>query len=221
MNYSRIYTDICNSAPKLSWKGERKHSPKWNNKDDQYREGHRIIPGCLGGKYVEENVVFLTPEEHYVVHQLLVKMHPEKNELLYAAHMMTVSKNGIQRGNKYYGWLRRKMSETMKKDFKGQRRSIKTEWKKGLIPWNKGLKLGKSNLSGTIWITNGKENKRIEKTDIIPEGWKRGQFKSHYTNNGKTGKRIISEETKRKMKESAKRRMHLVQRDSSGVFVRK
>lgn len=35
---------------------------------------------------------------------------------------------------------------------------------------------GTNNYSyGTIWITNGKENRRIKKVDIIPEGWYNGR----------------------------------------------
>ena len=41
----------------------------------------------------------------------------------------------------------------------------------------KGYGIGESNSQfGTIWITNGIENKKIKKTDIIPEGWRNGRF---------------------------------------------
>jgi len=33
----------------------------------------------------------------------------------------------------------------------------------------------KNSQYGTIWITNGIENKKIKKSDSIPEGWKRGR----------------------------------------------
>lgn len=37
-------------------------------------------------------------------------------------------------------------------------------------------KIGEKNGSyGTVWITDGKENKKIKKEDIIPEGWKKGR----------------------------------------------
>jgi len=34
----------------------------------------------------------------------------------------------------------------------------------------------KNSQSGTIWITDGKNNKKIKKTDIIPEGWNTGRI---------------------------------------------
>lgn len=45
---------------------------------DGYKERHRVKPRCLGGDDVQENLVYLTPEEHYVAHQLLVKIYPLK-----------------------------------------------------------------------------------------------------------------------------------------------
>lgn len=57
-----------------------------------YREKHHVIPKCLGGSDDDENVVELTVEEHYVAHQLLLKMYPAENGLLFAAMFMTTRK---------------------------------------------------------------------------------------------------------------------------------
>jgi len=70
-----------------------------------YSERHHIIPRCLGGSDDESNIAVLTAEEHYVCHQLLVKMHPDNRKLICAAQYMTV---GGKRSNKFYGWLKRK-----------------------------------------------------------------------------------------------------------------
>lgn len=79
-----------------------------------YVERHHILPQCMGGGNDPENLVDLTPEEHYVAHQLLIHMHPGDSKLIYAAKMMTISGPQNQRNNKLYGWLRRRFSETMK-----------------------------------------------------------------------------------------------------------
>lgn len=76
-----------------------------------YFEVHHIMPRCLGGSDDQSNLVSLTPEEHYLAHQLLAKMHSSNPKLLYAAIMMT---GGVQRSNKMYGWLRRRLSEANK-----------------------------------------------------------------------------------------------------------
>jgi hypothetical protein len=78
--------------------------------NSDYIEKHHIIPKCLGGSNEIENIVCLTPEAHYVAHQLLVKIYPDNHKIIKAAHMMTVGRNT----NKTYGWLKRKHSESMK-----------------------------------------------------------------------------------------------------------
>jgi len=64
----------------------------------------------LGGNDDISNLARLTPEEHYVAHQLLVKIYPHNQKLLYAVRMMTI---GRYRNNKLYGWIRRRLSTTM------------------------------------------------------------------------------------------------------------
>jgi len=72
-----------------------------------YSEKHHILPRCLGGSNSKSNIVKLTPEEHYVAHQLLSKIHPENHSLKKAAWMMTVRSANQQRNNKAYGWIKR------------------------------------------------------------------------------------------------------------------
>jgi hypothetical protein len=79
----------------------------------QYVEKHHIIPRCLGGINCPDNIVELTPEEHYVAHQFLTVAFPDNKKLVHAAKMMTTNKWG-RRSNKLYGWLRQRLSEAMK-----------------------------------------------------------------------------------------------------------
>jgi hypothetical protein len=78
-----------------------------------YTETHHILPRCLGGSDDKDNLVQLTPEEHYVAHQLLIKIHPTNDSLVYAANMMTVGEN--RQTNKRYGWLKKKYQSVCKK----------------------------------------------------------------------------------------------------------
>jgi len=93
MNYQKIYEQLTSK-----------------NMNSDYTEKHHILPKCMGGSDDIENIVCLTPEAHYVAHQLLVKIYPDNHKIIKAAHMMTVGRNT----NKSYGWLKRKHSETMK-----------------------------------------------------------------------------------------------------------
>jgi len=58
----------------------------------------------MGGSNSKDNIVNLTAEEHYVAHQLLVKLYPEIGGLAVAAYFM--AKKGAN--NKDYAWLRRR-----------------------------------------------------------------------------------------------------------------
>lgn len=82
-----------------------------------YTERHHVVPKCLGGDNSLENIVRLTPEEHYVAHQLLVKLNPGNDNLVWAVICMTGgSTHGRRKSNKAYGWLRRAVSEARKRE---------------------------------------------------------------------------------------------------------
>lgn len=66
----------------------------------------------MGGSDAAENLVELTPEEHYVAHQLLYKMYPEERRLLFALIVMLGNPYG-QRTNKLYGWVRRRHAQNV------------------------------------------------------------------------------------------------------------
>uniref|UniRef100_A0A173GAZ5 Putative homing endonuclease n=1 Tax=Escherichia phage UFV-AREG1 TaxID=1837867 RepID=A0A173GAZ5_9CAUD len=116
MDYEKIYNSLIDRARNRALTG--------------YKERHHIIPKCLGGSNDASNLVDLTPEEHYVAHQLLVKIHPNSLKLSYAAIKMSVySKDNIERKNtnKRHGWLRRKLAISVSENNKG-----KPAWNKGI-----------------------------------------------------------------------------------------
>ncbi len=100
MNYVKIYENLMKRA-----QGRALSS---------YKESHHIIPRCMGGPDKPENLVDLTPEEHYLAHQLLIKIYPKHPGLTFAAMSMAQnSKNHKRQNNKLYGWLKRKHSENI------------------------------------------------------------------------------------------------------------
>lgn len=88
-----------------------------------YFERHHIIPRCIGGSDDPENIAHLTPEEHYVAHQLLVKIHDGNSKMIFAALAMTRGRPG----NKRYGWLRRKFAVSMSAVWLGKTRAPFTD----------------------------------------------------------------------------------------------
>lgn len=100
MDYFRIYDMLIDRA---------------RNREIQiYTERHHIVPRCMGGSDELSNLVRLTPEEHFIAHQILVKMYPREGKLKFALQAMLMDTGNQKRGNKEYGWIRRIVSENMK-----------------------------------------------------------------------------------------------------------
>jgi hypothetical protein len=91
---------------------------------------------------------------------------PTKRKMDYSSKEYREKISNSLKGRKKTEETRRKMSEANRK----KRHSDKTKEK-----ISQKLR-GENNYSfGTTWITNGKENKRIKKVDIIPDGWYNGR----------------------------------------------
>ena len=82
-----------------------------NRRLEGYSESHHILPKCMGGGNEPENLARLTAEEHFVAHQLLVKMHPEVRGLIFALVALCMDRDGVRLNNKLYGWARRRAGE--------------------------------------------------------------------------------------------------------------
>jgi hypothetical protein len=134
MNYEKIYHNLITKASERTIV--------------EYTEKHHIIPRCLGGTDEASNLVNLTPEEHYLAHQLLTKIYPS---LVRAAVMMTMNRHS----NKIYGWLRKKFSKSQSINMSGPR----------------------NPQFGTKWIHNTEleRSMKISKLDDVPAGWKVGR----------------------------------------------
>jgi hypothetical protein len=152
MNYKKIYNALIERAQ--------------NRTIDGYTEKHHIIPRCMDGTDDKENLVYLTPEEHYVAHQLLVKMHPEVDKLVFALVVMS-GKNPTT--NKLFGWHRRKLSETQRRLHLGMKLGPQSEeHRKAIGDANRGEKNG---MFGTKWT----EEQRAHFAKRVP--WNRGKTK--------------------------------------------
>ena len=138
MDYKKIYNSLIDRGKNRILEG--------------YKERHHIIPRCVGGSDDGNNLVDLTPEEHYLAHLLLVKIYDGNYSLVRAAAMMVPKRPS----NKLYGWLRRRLSAAM------------SELQSGI---------GNSQY-GTMWIHNKeiKVCKKIPKNMILPDGWEVGRI---------------------------------------------
>ena len=65
MNYLNVYNNLIN---KVKSEGRIKSG-------GLYYECHHIIPKCLGGNNLKDNLVLLTAREHFIAHKLLAKIN--------------------------------------------------------------------------------------------------------------------------------------------------
>ena len=96
----------------------------------------------------------------------LIKGSPEVQKLLmndeWNKWFSTRVKLGLQKSNFDHATFRNRLHTE--------------ETKRKMREVQKGKGIGKSNSQfGTKWITNGDENRKIKKEDIIPDGWKPGR----------------------------------------------
>ncbi len=103
MNYHRIYDEFI--------KDRRAREADLTG----YVERHHIEPRSLGGGDDPENMISLTPEDHFFAHLLLAKMHGGK---MWApiAFMVSGTRKDYRpvESRKAYGWVRRAMSAALK-----------------------------------------------------------------------------------------------------------
>lgn len=137
MNYEKIYDSLISKAQ--------------NRILETYTEIHHIVPKCIGGTDNIDNLVELTPEEHYLAHQLLVKIYPQNHSLVKAAVMMIPNRPS----NKMYGWLKRRFAKAQSVSQTGK---------------------GNSQF-GTRWIYNLELqiSKKISISEPLPTGWNEGR----------------------------------------------
>lgn len=65
------------------------------NPQEGVKECHHIIPKSLGGKNVKENLINLTPRQHYIAHWLLWKVYQNKEMTLAFWIMSNMIEKGV------------------------------------------------------------------------------------------------------------------------------
>jgi len=128
MNYQKIYDDLIQRARirEITGVNERHHIIPDHFFINRSRKGR---PGWLiGDPNDKNNIVCLTPEEHYVAHQLLVKIYPGVKSLIFA--LVHLSGKGKIHNNKMYGWIRRRSGQIMselKRNMTAEEKAIANE----------------------------------------------------------------------------------------------
>ena len=108
-----------------------------------YTEQHHIIPKSCGGNNSKENLVALTPKEHFICHLLLTKMvnGHDRHLMVYAFHGLKAKQGRQSRYSSRLG-VTAKIYQKLKEELSIIKKS-QTPWNKGKtdLPssWNKGV----------------------------------------------------------------------------------
>ena len=162
-------------------------SRRKQNVIEGYSEKHHIIPRCLGGKDDEENLVRLTPKEHFLAHLLLTKMYPDNAKLKYALWCMVRDPHGKRVFNsRYYDRAKKALIEARRIDalennpmWTEQAKKKHSERMMGdnnpmrKFP-EKNVFSGKSFVKGRKWYNNGEENIYLYPDEPVPDGYVKG-----------------------------------------------
>ena len=149
MNYKQIYDNLINSRKLLN-----------RSKKTGTYESHHIIPKCLRGTNDKDNLVLLTPREHFIAHLLLTQMYEGKIKAkMCLALLKMCSNNPFQKryiSSRQYDLVKRLIVENCSgknATFFGKKHSEETKSKMsirmkgknnhryGIQPWNFGKKL--------------------------------------------------------------------------------
>jgi hypothetical protein len=148
MDYLSIYNSIIDRA-----KSEKRRRKSKKDRTYIYYESHHIIPKCLGGNNDKSNLILLTAREHFVAHQLLVKIYPNEHRLVFALRMMCSSTIKHVRNNKEYGWIRERLAYSLSESQKGKSYGYK---------FSKGHTLSQGKDNGMYGKNHSAETKKLQ-----------------------------------------------------------
>jgi len=216
MNYKKQYENLINTRKLLD-----------RSKKNGIYEKHHIKPKCIRGSNKSENLILLTPKEHYIAHLLLTNIYTGKikAKMCYAFMLMCVrnpnqkrnisakkyesakllvSKNCTGKNASGYG---QKLSDEIKKNISERMKGDKNPSRKYGV-WNKGMKLPpqtkESNKKRRIAMTGQKRTEETKKK-MSQSALGKSKSEEHRSKLSKAniGKKL-SKETRKKMSISKK-----------------
>jgi len=183
MNYHKIYQDLIKKCTDRTLSS------------DQYFEQHHIIPKCIGGSNDQINLVKMLPEEHLIAHLLLVKIHYNNPQLVYAANWMA----SRVKNNKEYGWIKRQFAKIERDTKLGiprdqtsinkQKKTIAEKYANGYVSPVKGRHITDNHKKAVSIGNKGKAIEPQSKSDlegfILRYGQEQGLIRYKNANNKK------------------------------------
>jgi hypothetical protein len=158
--YTSLYYRIINNAT-----SKNRIKRRTTHKNYEYFESHHIVPRSLGGVDTKENLVLLTPREHFICHYLLCKMvksHTYQwNKLVRAFTFMYASSTLQNRymNSRLYEFARKSIGTIMSKSQSGSSNSQYGKvWVSNILKMH-SCKIDSKDLD--TYIKNGYIQKRV------------------------------------------------------------
>jgi hypothetical protein len=197
MNYKQNYDNYISYIISLCRKNIRPTTKYQRKNFDTYFEFHHIIPKSFGGKNSKDNLIPLTPREHFLAHYLLTKIYPDsekmQNSFWIMSHVHNKKISSIQSSN-----LKLKRLEYLKEFFHHS-----DKFKKELSKRNKGNTYTKGkHIHSEEFKKKLSERSKNQKTFLGKHHT--DEYKKYMSKIMKG--RILSEEWKRKIGEKSKGR---------------
>ena len=130
-----------------------------------YTEKHHIIPSALGGTNEKDNIVKLTPREHFICHLLLTKMTTgnDRYKMNFALHMLSNAKN-IGEGRyipngRMYDLARRLYKEALDNYWTDEKRKEHADKIRPTVIGRKLKETSKEKLRNKVWSEKALENR--------------------------------------------------------------
>jgi hypothetical protein len=153
----------------------------------------------MGGTNTKDNLVLLTPEEHYVAHELLVKIFPLESKLVFGLFMMSKNTMNIRwKSNKiHFGWIKRKIAKAISALNKGRIVSEETKMK---ISETRKRKMKSGEIPLPCGELNGMFGKKMSNSS---------KLKMSIARKNKTWEEIYGEEKTKEMKDIFSKRLSI------------
>jgi hypothetical protein len=181
-------TNIFNDSKYSRWYFNIIYSAKLNPPNGA-AERHHILPKSLGGSNDKNNIVKLTPKQHFICHRLLVKMTTgiARQKMVYAFWIMSNKKRLHTVSSNSYSEAKRLIQDVMSS------RHITDEFRRQCSERMRGKKMLPSTKEALLKAITGKEQTDVTKQKIRESltGW--------YKNNTNTrvGQKRTDEQKKR------------------------
>lgn len=166
-NFDKEILHIFDNEDEMNTKEAELVTDEFVKEDTNYN----LCPGGQGGwGYVIKNRLHNSFSKNKKSHEIAMKRSMDTRKKLQNDETWSKKKSSnMSIGMKKY------FAAGNEPSFKGKKHTEETK-QKMRKPKNQGKK---NSQYGTMWITNGSENKKIKKIDNIPEGWYKGRKMSN------------------------------------------